>query len=1418
MTRHGFRTALAFAFVATAITTMLLDPAHGAEAQPFPEKDVPPALRGWVPWALDEARDRVCPAVGDEAVCLWPGRVALGLGASGGTFVLEAWADRPLFLPLPGDGRSWPQEVRLDGVAAPVVPRDGRPAVYLSAGRHRIEGRLLWSSLPDSLPVPRELALLDLALDGRPVTFPRREESGLLLLRQVGGEGAGGEELRVKVFRRLEDGIPLFLETRLLLEVSGKAREVKLAGVRLPGSVPVAVRGELPARLDADGRLVLQVRAGRYSVSILARLEGRPVAFRRDAVVVEPWPEQEVWVFAASERIRQADLSGGTPIDPSRTDLPEEWQKLPALQLDANAELRLVETRRGELEAAPDQVGLSRELWLDLNGRGFTARDRFTGTLRRTSRLNLLAPGSLGRVSVDGQDQLITVDPASKLAGVELRKTALQVAAESRSPGRPGRISAVGWGLDVQSLSGTLHLPPGWRLLGASGVDSAPQAWLGRWYLLGFFLVLLVALAAWKLAGIRWGVIALATLVLCHAERGAPALVWLSLLGAAALLAVVPHGRLRTAVLAWWGVSAIALLVIALPFVVAQVREGLYPQTAGPIQPGFPPSAGAGGVAAVSPPALSEQRSIEAVNAPAPMPASATEPQAQAAREMPKRLSKTADLYFQNQLSSVAVSSKAPEEAYRQDPHAIIQTGSGVPSWAWSSQRLGWSGPVAKDHKVRFFLLSPFANLLLSLLRVVLVALLGARLLASPRIGEGFRFPRAAALVLILVLAGSANAAYAGEEAQEKTPAQPAAASATATRTELPDTDLLRELRERLTRPPACAPSCIATPDARLTVKGAELEIAAEVHAAADAAWPVPGPASAWVPRSVTVDGQPAVALVRRQDGFLHLRLGTGAHRVVATGALPTRDSLALQFVDPPRRMRAVAEGWQVDGVREDGTTDGSIQLTRKLEARGGGAGESEGHYEPWLEVTRVFEIGVSWKIETVVRRVSPPGAPLVVKVPLLKGMLVTDADHPVKDGEVLLTFGRDDLEARWTSALAPVDGATVELKAAEAKPWSEVWIVRCGTVWECSAKGAFSPTSRQADGVLATEYRPWPGESLELTFRKPAGAEGQSLTIDDTQLSVSPGIRLLDATLALSVRASRSGPLTLTLPAKAEVQEVRVGGEVRPVRPDGDKLVLSVGPGAQAVQVTWRQAGGISLLQRLPRVGVGQAAVNGHLALQLPENRWILFAGGPSWGPAILFWGLLVVVALASFVLGTMPSSPLKGWEWLLLGFGLAQLNVVAVLVVAGWFLVFAWREGKAGQGNALHDLVQILLAAWTAAFLAALYGAVHQGLLLRPDMQVAGNGSSDTLLRWYVDRFDGTLPGAWVVSLPLWAWRLVMLLWSLWLAASLISWLKWAFKAFVAGGAWKPLAKPRPRVVLPPIPPMPPPPPPPVEEGRES
>jgi hypothetical protein len=70
---------------------------------------------------------------------------------------------------------------------------------------------------------------------------------------------------------------------------------------------------------------------------------------------------------------------------------------------------------------------------------------------------------------------------------------------------------------------------------------------------------------------------------------------------------------------------------------------------------------------------------------------------------------------------------------------------------------------------------------------------------------------------------------------------------------------------------------------------------------------------------------------------------------------------------------------------------------------------------------------------------------------------------------------------------------------------------------------------------------------------------------------------------------------------------------------------------------------------------------------------------------------------------------------------------------------------------------------------------------------MQITGNQSSAFLLNWYQDRSLSTLSTATVVSVPLMVYRLLMLAWALWLAVSLLNWLKWGWVCFSSNGLWK-------------------------------
>jgi hypothetical protein len=186
------------------------------------------------------------------------------------------------------------------------------------------------------------------------------------------------------------------------------------------------------------------------------------------------------------------------------------------------------------------------------------------------------------------------------------------------------------------------------------------------------------------------------------------------------------------------------------------------------------------------------------------------------------------------------------------------------------------------------------------------------------------------------------------------------------------------------------------------------------------------------------------------------------------------------------------------------------------------------------------------------------------------------------------------------------------------------------------------------------------------------------------------------------------------------------------------------------------------------------------------------LLTSGPDMGPAVLFWGIMIVILLISWGLGRVKLAPLRGWQWFLLLIGLSQIPVGMALIVVLWFFALGLRQKKIFEEAARFNLVQVALSLLTLVALMLIFSAVKQGLLGTPDMQIAGNRSSAFHLNWYQDRSGHVLPQATMVSVSITIYRILMLCWSLWLAISLLNWLKWGWHCFASGGIWKSLKKP--------------------------
>ncbi|NLI83163.1 MAG: hypothetical protein GX443_15975 [Deltaproteobacteria bacterium] len=538
---------------------------------------VPPELERWKPWVLFGHEERFCPSRFDDyetPQCRWPSTLSLHLDGSGGSFAQEWTLYVKSWVELPGGAAQWPRDVTVDGQSVPVIFHKESPAVFLEPGKHRIEGAFSWQELPDTLPVPPSSGLVALSVGGKQVTHPSFSQNGRLRLQKEAGELQEADRLDVRVFRLVDDAVPMQITTLLKVTVSGRSREIRMGGVLLEDSIPMRMESPIPTCLDASGDLLLQARPAKFHVTIVSRIDG-PV--ERIGPATAPFGP-EIWAFQARTSLRLVQVEGVTPIDPKQTEIPLEWASLSTYTVQRGSVMTLKVLQRGDPDPVPDRVNLKREWWLDFDGRGFTVRDQIDGILSSQWALVMNPPVRLGRVSVDGAEQLITAHGPEKKAGVELRRGEVHLVAESRCEAERGTLPTVGWNHDFQSLSGILNLPPGWRLFWVGGVDVVPGSWFDRWTLLDLFLVFVISLAVTKLWNRRLGFLALGALGLIYHEPDAPQQVWLHLLAAVALLRVLPEGRIRRLVSLYrWG-AVVGLVVFAIPFMVQQVRVGIYPQ------------------------------------------------------------------------------------------------------------------------------------------------------------------------------------------------------------------------------------------------------------------------------------------------------------------------------------------------------------------------------------------------------------------------------------------------------------------------------------------------------------------------------------------------------------------------------------------------------------------------------------------------------------------------------------------------------------------------------------------------------------------------------------------------------------------------------------------------------------------------
>jgi hypothetical protein len=1323
----------------------------------------PNNLEAWSDWVLHDVPEHNCPQLEKNYLCQWTQGLDISINKNHLVWQQKWQIYAKTWVTLLGDSKYFPQNVQLERLeqdfnhkqAALIMLRGTRPSVLLEPGTYILSGELNWQRRPEFIRIAEETGLIYLEIDGEIITNPNLDNQGRLWLQRPVITTANESDRReIRVYRRIIDDNPLYVHTHIELDIAGQHREEILAPALLADQIPLELNSPLPARLESNGQLRIQVRPGNWVINLVTRSSG----IVDNLVLPQPqtWAQEEVWVFDARNDLRWVEVQNVDSIDPRQTNLPSEWRNLPSYRMTPGATMKFMTKRRGNPEPEPDKLILHRNFWLDFNGEGYSIQDKINGQINRSWRLEM-AKGDLGMVSIDGDNQFITKLDDSH-TGVEVRQGNINLIADSRLVGMTNKFTfcvhcfalalpAVGWAHDFQQVSATLHLPPGWRLLAADGVDSIYPTWINQWTLLDIFLILIIAMAGAKLWRWYWGVLLLITLVLIYHEPQAPRYVWLNLLAAIALLRVLPAMSFWAWAAGWYrNLSLLALIIITVPFMAQQISQSLFPQLEH-----------RGALAPTGTTAMIQHAELDVM---------------QDSNFDEQELQEISPARAYKYPAPELLSAPSPKKM-QLDPKAQVQTGPGLPHWDWQRVELQWSGPVKAQQELSIWVLPPYLNQILGLVQILLLALL-VGLLAKVSF-KPYKLPAASATIWTLFCA-HILATLLGSSL-----ISPAQAQDT-----YPPPQLLETLKQRLLEPAACAPHCANIPRMFLQLEENYLSLRLEAHILADTVIPLPGQANQWLPETVFVNGERAKTLRRDKQGYLWLHLNAGIHQLQLNGRLAERNTIQLALPLKPQRIETKIEAWQVNGIHEHGWADSQLQFTRQQQTF---TPLEMGTLPPFLRIERVLSLGLDWQVETTVTRLSPLGSAVVAEIPLLPSEAVTSDAVRVQNNTVLLNLAAQESRINWTSVLDK--NQRLELTAAHNIHSTEIWKLDASTIWHVTTEGIAPVHHQDRSGQWLPEWRPWAGEQVILHIERPQGVSGQSITIDETKLQVRPGQRETETTLSLRLRSSLGSQHQIKLPSDAQLEWVKIDGITQSIRQEQQIITLPIKPGEQYIQLMFRQAYGISNLFTIPSVDLGIANVNLHLSLELPYSRWLLWTDTKLIGPVVLAWGLLLVVILLAIGLSLIKLTPLGFIQWLLLGIILIQLPITNSIIVVIWLLALGWRGKYTNQISTLStfsfNFMQLSLVGLSIAALAMLLLAVHEGLLGAPNMYVMGNASQAYQLNWYQDRSSNITPAVWVYSLPLWWYRIAMLLWALWLALSVLNWLRWGWDCFTTGGYWR-------------------------------
>ncbi|MGB0494962.1 MAG: hypothetical protein ACPGJI_01305, partial [Kangiellaceae bacterium] len=612
---------------------------------------------------------------------------------------------------------------------------------------------------------------------------------------------------------------------------------------------------------------------------------------------------------------------------------------------------------------------------------------------------------------------------------------------------------------------------------------------------------------------------------------------------------------------------------------------------------------------------------------------------------------------------------------------------------------------------------------------------------------------------------------------------------------EYPSDKLLTELHNRLYPKPVCAPHCVSIPNAKMTINNQAIALELNYQSGANLAALLPD-SNDWKIESISVNGKLSKGLWKNNSGhWINLKKGLSTVKVIAR--LKIKSDLVIQFPEKPLRLTHQTKGWKISGLNNHKLSGNSLQITRtepiarlvnKNDSTGKSSQLNNQPYEQSIAdlflLTRKFHFGNQWRLTTEVSRKAPLKGTLTVNVPLLNFEHPLQNTNRIKNGLMQVVLPNNTYSTRWESIIKSESkqddlSEQFELVASSDNSIVESWEILVFPNWNIKINGipAVSPSVYQPDDYWVYQYFPRAGEKLNFQLSKPPAVFGESVAITKVSQQHTISKRKTTTNIQIDYQATRAEPLVVDI-GSHEIKSVKQDQFKINLTKVDDKISIGLKPGKHKIEIVIEEPLDVGFKHVVNSVEIGRDFSNLTNKVYLPENRWLIGASGAGYGPAILYWGELIFFLLLAIGLSHLSFSPLNYWQWVVLGLGMSTFSWPALALVSIWLLASQWKRDNTELVKS-HDVLGSWLTVISTIFaVLALVAAVPFGLLQSPDMGVVGNGSYGNSLAWFLDQGKDNLGTIELYTLPLWTYKVLMLLWATWLSFSLIKWLSWILK----------------------------------------